>query len=216
MTDFSSLNGPQLVTWYNTMVARAFEQFGSTVYKQTQKFTDRVTGIKRCEALASSIRALEAGAAAADRQEAAGPQAVTDTAIASDGPAITTEDRHAAAVAGARSAMPAVAEVLRADSATTKKVATAKRGVGRPAGDPADFRAVRPGTARGRIVAACIKGVTLDQAARAGGVDRKMLQAHLACLYRDCAVGHKIEGERVTLVFPEGKGPADAFRAEKA
>lgn len=64
--DYSKMTGPELVKAYNAMVASpAGQQLGG--YKAVQKFADVPTGIKRCERLESSIRAIKGFAEGVDK-----------------------------------------------------------------------------------------------------------------------------------------------------
>ena len=60
--DFATMTGPQLVTIWNEMVLTAID-LGSDKYKTVQRFATAEAGVKRCEALHSSIVAMRAGLA---------------------------------------------------------------------------------------------------------------------------------------------------------
>lgn len=86
MSDYAEMTGPELVRAYNTMAA---SQTGLELNtKQVNRFATPEIGRKRCEMLASTIRAREAGLRAADRQEET--VVATPTAAA---PAFDDEER---------------------------------------------------------------------------------------------------------------------------
>ncbi len=58
--DFTTMTGPGLVHAYNEMVAEAAAK-GLDGYRPVAKFADNKTGMKRCEALASGLRARKEG-----------------------------------------------------------------------------------------------------------------------------------------------------------
>lgn len=68
MSEYDNMNGPELVRAYNEMANSEAGRALST--HPISKFTDLETGRRRCEALASNIRARLAGLEAADNQEA--------------------------------------------------------------------------------------------------------------------------------------------------
>ena len=49
-------------------------------------------------------------------------------------------------------------------------------------------------------VAVFVDVANIFYAAKAAGVDRKTLMVHLSCLNRDCAVGYRVEGDRLKLL----------------
>lgn len=70
--DFQTLNGPQLIEAYNNM---ATGEYGKRLNAKTvSRFSDATTGRKRCEALASSIRAMIQSDAAIKAEEATKPK----------------------------------------------------------------------------------------------------------------------------------------------
>ena len=192
-TNYSELSGPDQVRAYNDLVARAVE-LGSKDYKRVERFADRAAGAKRCDCLASTVRAIEEGQRAAASQK--GPDAGTEV-IEGRADGRTRSDATAAP-----------AEV---------KAPRAPRAVGKPAGRPEDFRPVRSGTARAKIVSQIPTDVPvkIDTVVQVTGIDRKTLMVHLACLHRDCAIGYEVDGDGVRLVLPEGKTTADAVADPK-
>src|ERR1044072_5859331 len=66
MSNYSTMNGPQLVTAFNLM---ANSQLGKELNaKPVTRFSTTAAGVKRCEQLESSIRARGNGLAQADKQ----------------------------------------------------------------------------------------------------------------------------------------------------
>jgi len=85
--------------------------------------------------------------------------------------------------------------------------------IGAPKGKVEDFRPVRAGTARAKVVELSGGGKTLAQIAARIGKDRKTVLAHLFCLNRDCGVGYDVgEDDRVTLTLPGSKTLEDAIK----
>jgi hypothetical protein len=64
---FEQMNGAGLVAAYNRMVTEATAA-GLTGYREVARFADQRSGIKRCEALQSSLAARASGLSAAERQ----------------------------------------------------------------------------------------------------------------------------------------------------
>lgn len=65
--DFAALSGADLVSTYNQMATSAEgRDLGA---KEVNRFSDTKTGVKRCEALASSIRARRAGMKAEESRD---------------------------------------------------------------------------------------------------------------------------------------------------
>ena len=58
--DYNAFIGSELVSAYNTLVAQA-EAAGLTGYRPVVRFADKMSAVKRCEALESSIRARKDG-----------------------------------------------------------------------------------------------------------------------------------------------------------
>ena len=58
--DFNDLTGPELLFTYNGLVERATAA-GLSDYRSVTRFADKISAVKRCEALASSLRAREDG-----------------------------------------------------------------------------------------------------------------------------------------------------------
>ena len=71
--DFTKMTNPELAVAYNAMVNEA-EAAGLATYRPVARFSDQSTGAKRCEALASSLRArAQSNGAAAEEAEEPGP-----------------------------------------------------------------------------------------------------------------------------------------------
>lgn len=58
--DYNDLTGPQLVSTYNDLVVQS-KAAGLSGYRLVVRFADKISAVKRCEALASSLRAREEG-----------------------------------------------------------------------------------------------------------------------------------------------------------
>ena len=58
--DYESMTGPELVSAYNIMATDAFES-GLEGYRPVSRFMDKEVAVRRCEALASSLRARKEG-----------------------------------------------------------------------------------------------------------------------------------------------------------
>lgn len=72
--DFNAMSTPELIVAYNNMVLSEVGQaLGNR--REVTRFQDRPTGVARCEALASSIRAWVEGQRAEERRTEAPPRA---------------------------------------------------------------------------------------------------------------------------------------------
>ena len=58
--DYNDLTGPELVSTYNNLVVQS-KDAGLSGYRLVVRFADKISAVKRCEALASSLRAREDG-----------------------------------------------------------------------------------------------------------------------------------------------------------
>lgn len=118
------------------------------------------------------------------------------------------ENDTMATQAAAKAPKPAKA----AKPAKAKTVST--RGKGKPAGKVADFRQVKVGSARERILSLMTGQHTAEQiAAMVGGIDAAKVGAHAFCLSRDCGIGYEYgEGGTLKALFPTGKTLADALK----
>lgn len=99
------------------------------------------------------------------------------------------------------------------------KAAEEKKAVAKtyPAGKVAEFKPVRAGSIRARIIGLMDGKHTIDQVAKAVDSSRSNLRVTLNCLLRDCGIGHKIDdNENLTVLFPGSKTLADAVAAPEA
>lgn len=97
---------------------------------------------------------------------------------------------------------------------TKTKEAAAPRKIGASAGKVADFKPVRAGTARAKVIELGLKAAhTVAQIAARIGKDEKMVLAHLFCLKRDSGIGYDVdENRRVTVTLPGSKTLEDAIK----
>ena len=103
--------------------------------------------------------------------------------------------------------------------AKTKKEPAAPRVIKGDVGKVADFKPVRAGTARAKVVKMGAGGdKSVAQIASAIDGDRKTVLTHLFCMNRDCAIGYEVTDDgKVVLTFPGSKTIDDAIKepAEK-
>ena len=91
----------------------------------------------------------------------------------------------------------------------------ASRVVGKPAGLVGDFKQVRPGTARQKILKLMAPGnKTVKQIADAVELDEKTVLVHANTMHRDCGIGYKVDDGKLVALFPGSKTYEDAIKAE--
>lgn len=206
MTDeYAKMTGPELVATYNAMVDRGLAAgMPAAAWRHVERFSGLDVGRTRCAKLETALE----GVTATGRPSAEITAGVADASADAN---VDLRPNHLKANEQTRLAGDGESR-----SSTNKKSRSPvgeKKNKSHPAGKAADFRLVRAGTARARVIeAASAEGATLETVARAAGVDRKTLMAHLHCLGRDCAIGYETDGEAVRLLFPEGKSAAGAIK----
>ena len=205
MTDYSKMTGPELVAAYNAMVDRGLAAgMPAAAWRHVKKFETNGAGAARCVKLEAAIQQVSPGAPSAEI--AAG------VAEASADANRDLRPNHLKANEQTRTAEAPVS----AERAKKTRPAGEKKSKAHPAGKAADFRPVRAGTARARVIEAATRaGATLASVAAHAGVDRRTLMTHLFCLGRDCAIGYELDGEGVKLLFPAALTAADAIKADK-
>lgn len=118
--------------------------------------------------------------------------------------------------AAAEKSVAALAAEVGAVTAAPPPKKVASGGHGKDPKKVSDFRTVRAGTTRARVVELCDGKKTVDQVAAAIGGDRKKVLAHLHCLWRDCGVGYSVgEDDRAVVLFPGSKTRADMVAEAK-
>ena len=214
MTDYSKMTGPELVAAYNAMVDRGLAAgMPAAAWRHVKKFETNGAGAARCVKLEAAIQDLfvyrewiNAFPGAPSAEIAAG------VAEASADANRDLRPNHLKANEQTRTAEAPVST----ERAKKTRPAGEKKSKAHPAGKAADFRPVRAGTARARVVEAATRaGATLASVAAHAGVDRRTLMTHLFCLGRDCAIGYELDGEGVKLLFPATLTAADAIKADK-
>ena len=85
------------------------------------------------------------------------------------------------------------------------KTRAPRQSSGKPAKSVAEFKTVRAGTARAKILRLIDGSSTLAEVASAVGLDAAKVAAHLYCTWRDCGIGYRLDDGKVTAVYPEGK-----------
>lgn len=107
-------------------------------------------------------------------------------------------------------------QAKKAKGAAKAPKAASPRGKGKPAGKVADFKQVKIGSARERILSLMDGSKTAEQIGKAVGVDAAKVGAHAFCLARDCGVGYAYgEGGTLKALFPAGKTLKDALRSSE-
>lgn len=115
---------------------------------------------------------------------------------------------------------PAQEETTMAKSAAVKKVKTEKtpkapkagRELGKPAGLVADFRQVRAGTDRAKVLKMMDGTKTTAQIAKAIEKDDKTVLTVAYCLSRDSGIGYKMEDGKLVAIYPGSKTYEDAIK----
>lgn len=116
---------------------------------------------------------------------------------------------------------PASAEAKEPEMATkTKKEKKEKKAkangegrvIGKPAGLVADFRQVRDGTDRQKVLKLMDGTKTVSQIAKAIDKDEKYVLTAAYCLNRDSAIGYGIEDGKLLATYPGSKTYEDAIK----
>ena len=112
------------------------------------------------------------------------------------------------------SAAPVQETVMAEKKDKTKKEPAAPRVIKGDVGKVADFKPVRAGTARAKVVKMGAGGdKSVAQIASAIDGDRKTVLTHLFCMNRDCAIGYEVTDDgKVVLTFPGSKTIDDAIK----
>lgn len=108
-------------------------------------------------------------------------------------------------------------ESVMAKSAAVKKVKVEKapkagREVGKPAGLVADFRQVRGGTDRAKVLKMMDGTKTTAQIAKAIDKDEKTVLTVAYCLNRDSGIGYKMDDGKLVAIYPGSKSYEDAIK----
>lgn len=99
----------------------------------------------------------------------------------------------------------------------TKKAKTERtpRQNKKPAKKVSEFRQVREGTARAKVLEQLASGKrTVAQIAGSLGLTTAQISTHMFCLWRDCGIGHDTDEKGiVSVIFPGEKSLKDALKA---
>jgi hypothetical protein len=204
--DFAVMNGPDQVRWWNAAVAFIKDQDLPLVsYKTVTKFSDRESGTKRCTALASALRAAMQSEKAYAQQEASSepaPAHLAEALVSSE----PVEDEDLAKKAKKTAAPKAKGNGVNGGFRTN---------YGKPAKRVDEFRPVRAGTDRAKLIEELDSGkCKVPQMAN----KYKALSTMLLCMNRDCGIGYHVDEDLViTLKYPGSKTLEDAIKqpAEK-
>ncbi len=87
---------------------------------------------------------------------------------------------------------------------------------GKPAGKVADFKQVRAGTVRDKLLHAMNGTMTPEEIAEQIGSTPQLVVSHAYCLHRDCAIGYEfLEGRKLRALYPANRTIEDAIKAPK-
>lgn len=143
-TEYAAMTNHELVKSYNDMVEEA-ESIGLTGYRPTQRFKDCEAGVKRCEMLASSLRARRQG----------------------DAEAIATHEERGAERARAEGRSRTGKNPPRPKTAKPKTVKKAKKPMPEPAAEPTRRTGTKTDMVRQMLLHP--DGCTADEVKRACG-----------------------------------------------
>lgn len=199
------LSGPGLVALYNAL---------APISGPVNKFESRSRGKERVFALIEDEYLYK-------------PHADFSPAAEVESPASPADETQAPANAGEEAASPiteggedvATKKKARKSRAKTTTAERKHRGTGNAAGKVADFRQVREGTDRQKVLKLMNGQHTAEQIAQElgwGEAGAKKVGQVAFCLSRDCAIGYEFsESGKIKAVYPGEKTYRDAVKKAK-